>query len=282
MSSKSDNPDQLIPEELMWLAFQFVLNELPAEQQSAFESRLEHDELACLAVSRATQLSLAMQVTCEQFHAGDIGDHRNADECKADEHKAAQRRAGGQSTDQSLQEREVLAERLRAQVAADRAKAEIRQQRVRKFSTVLACGIVCAAVVASVQQSGWLDRSFSRLASSSAVTENTVRPNESLPRTGVSSPATLGAPEETAGLLEMYAEGNLESELNVVSDPIAGLESTASSDVVWTASAELDVPDWLFTAIELQDDQQNERGERQSPESSVDSPEDENSESEVL
>ncbi len=49
-----------------------------------------------------------------------------------------------------------------------------------------------------------------------------------------------------------------------------------------TASAELDVPDWLFTAIELQDDQQNEHGENQSPESSADSPQDENSESEVL
>ncbi len=173
MSSESENPDQLIPEETDVAGLQFVLNELPAEQRSAFESRLEDDELACLAVSRATQLSLAMQISCEEFHATCSGD---------------QGEAGGQVTDRSSRKREVLAEQLRAQVAADRAKSEIRQQRVRKLSTMLACGIVCAAVVASLQQSGWLDRSSSRH-------DGVLSPVKSV------SPAKSGAPEEQLGYL---------------------------------------------------------------------------------
>jgi hypothetical protein len=47
-------------EELEWLAFRYISNELPADEVELFEQRLAHDQAAREAVAQAVQLSLAV------------------------------------------------------------------------------------------------------------------------------------------------------------------------------------------------------------------------------
>jgi hypothetical protein len=49
-------------EELDWLAFQYVANEMSATERSAFEERLDLDQAAREAVAQAMELSLAVEV----------------------------------------------------------------------------------------------------------------------------------------------------------------------------------------------------------------------------
>lgn len=56
-------------EELDWLAFLYVAGELAPDEYNDFERRLEHDPLACDAVSRAVGLTRAVRIAEEEKSA---------------------------------------------------------------------------------------------------------------------------------------------------------------------------------------------------------------------
>ena len=58
------------PQELDWLAFQYVADELSAPDRAAFEERLETDQAAREAVARGVELSLAVQAAYREDALG--------------------------------------------------------------------------------------------------------------------------------------------------------------------------------------------------------------------
>lgn len=52
---------------LDWLAFRYISGELPADELTSFEELLASDDRACLAVTRAVQLTAAVDY-CEEFY----------------------------------------------------------------------------------------------------------------------------------------------------------------------------------------------------------------------
>lgn len=60
--------NQLNTGDLDWLAFCYVANELSADEQASFESRLADDQTACEAVARAVELvqAVALAETCDR------------------------------------------------------------------------------------------------------------------------------------------------------------------------------------------------------------------------
>ncbi|MBL8814482.1 MAG: hypothetical protein JNL58_00525 [Planctomyces sp.] len=211
-------------EELIWLAFRYVLNELSQPESEAFEQQLEDDESACLAVARATQLASAMQVSCEEFHR--------------------ERSWVTNPESKRTQQRDELVEKLRARVQSERERAVSIRRPLRVFATVVAGCVILSAAVATYFQSS----STGRLSlDPSGRTAGTVQEGTLMiadrNHQRAFSPAENAAAENLLGLYGAeYVPGDTGHVTTVTGADELDLSNSDSG---------IAVPDWLLTAVEL-------------------------------
>lgn len=213
-------------EELVWLAFRYVLNELSESEAAAFEEQLMGDESACLAVARATQLASAMQVSCEEFHR--------------------ERSFATTPESKRTQQRDELVEKLRARVQSERERAVSVRRPLRVLATVVAGCVILSATVATYFQSSSTERlSLDRSGRNAGTVQEGKVMVADRDRQHAFSPAENAAAENLLGL---YGAEEISGDPGHVTAG-TGTDELDLSD----SDSGIAVPDWLLTAVEIDD-----------------------------